>query len=268
VGRPGGREDSRVLMPDLHLALNEQERARLLVLEVVIDRGKKTFIEVGEALLEIRDLRLYRATHTSFEGYCKERHGFTRVRAHQYIDAARVCGALTEVNAEPPTNERQARELVAVLRDAGEQEMIDAWRDIRACHGERVTAETIRVLVADWVDDERARTGEIPEAIVEPYTGGTTEGEVALEQQRAAAIAAYKPMREVVLLLEPDVYETFLGEHIKTLRRSYGTRGVRDTVLRAVETEYYRTVSDGDFYTPAYVLSVLTCGSRRTSTPR
>ena len=43
---------------------------RLAELELVIERGLKTFVEVGAALLGIRDGRLYRETHATFEDYC------------------------------------------------------------------------------------------------------------------------------------------------------------------------------------------------------
>ena len=51
---------------------------RLAECEAVIERGQQTFIEVGQALMEIRDSRLYRETHATFEAYCNERWGWTR----------------------------------------------------------------------------------------------------------------------------------------------------------------------------------------------
>jgi hypothetical protein len=38
-----------------------------------IDGGIKTFIEVGSALLEIRDDRLYRESYGTFDDYCRVR---------------------------------------------------------------------------------------------------------------------------------------------------------------------------------------------------
>ena len=46
--------------------------------EAVIERGLRTFVEVGEALLRIRDERLYRETHGTFEDYCRERWAMRR----------------------------------------------------------------------------------------------------------------------------------------------------------------------------------------------
>lgn len=44
-------------------ALSATEGGRLADLEVTIERGLTTFVEVGAALSEIRESRLYRQTH-------------------------------------------------------------------------------------------------------------------------------------------------------------------------------------------------------------
>jgi hypothetical protein len=59
--------------------------------EAVIKRGKQAFIEVGLALMDIRDRRGYRAAgFETFETYCRERWSFPRNTAQHYIDAASV----------------------------------------------------------------------------------------------------------------------------------------------------------------------------------
>jgi hypothetical protein len=93
-------------------ALQKLDASELSVLdkhESVIERGLKTFADVGSALLAIRDGRLYREQHTTFEAYCRERWGFSRSRAHRLIDAAQVCETLPMGNK--PQSERQARPL-------------------------------------------------------------------------------------------------------------------------------------------------------------
>jgi len=56
--------------------------------EQIIERGKDTFVEVGLALTEIRDKKLYRRDYDTFQAYCQERWDFTRRRADQLIKAA------------------------------------------------------------------------------------------------------------------------------------------------------------------------------------
>ena len=71
--------------------LATQERPdRLTACEAVVTRGLQYFIDVGAALACIRDDRLYAGDYSSFETYVESRWGFTRRRAYQLIDAARV----------------------------------------------------------------------------------------------------------------------------------------------------------------------------------
>jgi hypothetical protein len=51
-------------------------QSRLETLERVIESGLRTFVEVGEALMEIRDQRLYQ--DATFEDYCRERWGISQ----------------------------------------------------------------------------------------------------------------------------------------------------------------------------------------------
>ncbi len=115
----------------------------LAELEVIIEWGLATFIEVGQALLEIRDQKLYREQHRTFEDYCRQRWGFSRVHAHRLMEAANVAEILLPIGNI--TNESQAREL-ARLKD--EEEILEVYRELRDEYGdEHVTAERIRRLV-------------------------------------------------------------------------------------------------------------------------
>ena len=70
-------------MPELitqDQAMTKRERSRLGKLETTIDRGLQSFFEVGAALKEIRDSRLYRDEHGTFEDYCQTRWGIDRQR--------------------------------------------------------------------------------------------------------------------------------------------------------------------------------------------
>ncbi|MCU0533590.1 MAG: hypothetical protein MUD14_06810 [Hydrococcus sp. Prado102] len=91
--------------------LDEAEKERLRELEAIVDRGLQTFYEVGQALIEIRDCKLYRQTHKTFEAYCQEKWSLTRRRAYQLIDASEVIQNLCTMVHKFPTNERQIRPL-------------------------------------------------------------------------------------------------------------------------------------------------------------
>lgn len=77
--------------------LIESERSELQQHERTIEQGLKTFVDVGNALLAIRDKRLYRKSPPiTFEEYCQERWSLERRRAYQLIDAAVVVNNITD----------------------------------------------------------------------------------------------------------------------------------------------------------------------------
>ncbi|MEH2025334.1 hypothetical protein [Nostoc sp.] len=64
------------------LELTEEEQSERLNLECRVERA---FVEAGKAFMELRDRRLYRSTHRSFEEYCRERFGYSRHAAYLKI---------------------------------------------------------------------------------------------------------------------------------------------------------------------------------------
>jgi phage N-6-adenine-methyltransferase len=114
--------------------------------EAVIERGLATFVEVGEALLAIRDARLYRESHGTFEDYCRERWNMTPQHGGRLIAAAEVAVELEPIGSIP--SESVAREL-APLRDEPDV-MRDAWQDAQAASPDRApTAAIVREKVRD-----------------------------------------------------------------------------------------------------------------------
>jgi hypothetical protein len=100
--------------------LNPDERKALQRCERIIIKGAAEFIRVGLALKEIKDRKLHRETHASFEAYCLERFDFKRAHGYRLIEEAT---AVADLQMSPmgdkllPQNERQARELAAVLAE-------------------------------------------------------------------------------------------------------------------------------------------------------
>lgn len=161
--------------------LTQREATALDRCEIVIERGIKTFVAVGKALVEIRDQRLYRTTYATFEDYCQQRWQLARTTAYQLVDAARVADALEAgddvepmsamADIPPPVNERQTRPLTRLLprpaapqaeQRQAERAIRDTWREAvqsapRGADGQpKVTAAH----VADTVAKRTATVGE------------------------------------------------------------------------------------------------------------
>ncbi|MCU0518058.1 MAG: hypothetical protein MUC60_14580 [Oscillatoria sp. Prado101] len=104
--------------------LNAGERARLEQLESLIAQGFHIFGQVGKALDEICDKRLYRESHKTFEAYCRNKWGIARRRAYQFIDAAQVVENLCANCTQIPTNECQVRPLTGLPSAA----QVEIWQ--------------------------------------------------------------------------------------------------------------------------------------------
>ena len=127
----------------MHLTVLQEERLR--VCEQTIFSYRMSAFEAGRALQEIKDGELYRASHESFDTYCRDRFQFTRKRAYQLIQALSVVELVRELpNTIPPDNEAQVRDLTALTSD---QDKADAWSKANAIARDRdgpVTARIVR----------------------------------------------------------------------------------------------------------------------------
>lgn len=104
-------------------ALTLEKSKDLIAVEATIAKGIATFIEVGEALAKIRDAKLYKIEHETFEDYCEQKWGMSKAFAFRQIAAAEVVKVLLPMG-DKPTNERQARPLT-VLKEPEQQRQ--AW---------------------------------------------------------------------------------------------------------------------------------------------
>lgn len=141
------------------LTIDQQER--LETLEAVIAKGLETFVEVGSALLEIRDQKLYRRWHRTFEEYCRERWGMARRTAYQLMDAAEVVENVRNC-AQIPANEAQTRPLAHLEPD----QRIIAWQTaVETAPNGKITAahveQTVEYLFGDKQPDASLKTNAL-----------------------------------------------------------------------------------------------------------
>jgi hypothetical protein len=103
--------------------LTDAEALELSSLEAKVERSLKAFWEIGQALGQIRDRRLYRQDFSTFEDYCTNRWEMSRRWAYQLIEAATVYENVRHGAQILPANERQVRPLTALPS----QEQPRAW---------------------------------------------------------------------------------------------------------------------------------------------
>lgn len=102
--------------------LSKDDRQTLAVNERIVRDNLGAFVEVGQALLTIKEKELYRETHSNFNAYCQATFDFGKAYAYRLIGAAEVMEELKNEKSPigdkwMPKTESQVRELLKVPKD-------------------------------------------------------------------------------------------------------------------------------------------------------
>lgn len=140
------------------------QKQRLEELERIIHTNFLAFYKVGCALKEIRTLKLYRATHDTFELYCREMWDMAKRNVYHLIAASKVMDVLSanrEQNEKVnncalsemiPINEAQTRPLTRLETP---KQQIEAWsKAVETAPNGRITAKHVSEIVADILSVE------------------------------------------------------------------------------------------------------------------
>jgi hypothetical protein len=124
--------------------LSPVDQGRFSELEQVIEHGLGTFVDVGRALLEIQQHRLYRAAgYRTFADYVARRWDLSAAHAYRQIEASKVVDILSPIGEKPlPANEAQARELAPLVDDPDAVRAV--WAETVHDGDGHITARSIR----------------------------------------------------------------------------------------------------------------------------
>jgi hypothetical protein len=210
--------------PDPDNRRSSAEGEHLNKLEAIVRRGLDADLEVGNALAEIRDTWLYRATHQTFEAYLRDRWQMSGARGHELIQAAEAAIAPSAGAVEPASATRpDARPSAAVRRD-GSDGLAIVWEQARQEFGDDdVTAVDIHLTVHrrqqsppptpyGWPnppDPAKLEAGALLRRLrwLMAESSGTIAYIAHQVESRAAALDddACEQLREDVLVLDDDV---------------------------------------------------------------
>ncbi|UQN08621.1 hypothetical protein [Deinococcus sp. QL22] len=166
--------------------LAPEEQETLMRLEAVMRHGWAGFVSVGEALLSIRDARLYREAHKTFGDYCERVWGWSRQRAQQLIDAVETSHTLTTIGLHPE-NERQARkykEAAKVMATLEPEMQVAVATYLKTATGsERPSTSQVKAAA------EVAAAIDAHGTVAHPDTGTEVPFHALTGEQRATALA-------------------------------------------------------------------------------
>src|SRR5262245_59700090 len=163
-------------MPGTELQILSHHEAEALVeLEATIEAGLRSFVEVGSALLKIKEGHLYRSTYGTFESYCQGRWGFGRAYGDRIVMATRVAEQLTAAGLPAPETVHAAFPLASLP----EAERAEAWqeanasgkathRKVKAIVDARKGQSRVNGVLQDDPDDiaEQRAAGKIPAGVI------------------------------------------------------------------------------------------------------
>ena len=135
--------------------LQEMTPEELEEREQVINAGMQTFIEVGEALAEIRDRKGYKHQYGTFEEYCRQRWGLTARHCRNLIGASKVA-TLAEQNGKLIS--QTAAQHIAVLDPEQQIEFISKH------DADQMTARKVELAVKGYkkrLTEAEERTSEL-----------------------------------------------------------------------------------------------------------
>ena len=140
--------------------LTEEEQIERKDLETKVSCA---FFQAGRALQTLRDKRLYRNTHESFEEYCRDCFGHSRQRANYLICGAQIYEILTMSCCQVlPANEYQVRSL-AILEPT---KQAIAWNQaVENAEGKVPSSRLVREVVEKMKDKPKVNIFEVGEVV-------------------------------------------------------------------------------------------------------
>jgi len=170
--------------------LDRSQKVRFAELEKRIEQGMETWMDVGRALAEIRDTKLYRDEFLNFSDYLTQRWGMSKTHANRLIKADGVVRKIEKAGKKPPKSERVVREA------AKDPDPVEALDEAEAQHGPSPSAsqvaETVRKRassngpsLSDLVKRVKERVGSAQRALDDIRTDSRHHAE-AVEHLRSA----------------------------------------------------------------------------------
>lgn len=190
-----GKDQWRIARGITKNDLSLSEKAERDSLERTVQQA---FFIAGKALKQLRDRRLYRETHSSFESYVKERFDFTRRAADYLISSAEVMENLKREQFVLRTNVLPSREShCRPLAKLSPQEQPAAWdRAVEKAGGKMPSSRIIKEAIKEIksVDDAEETNKNIDTNFREVnYTAGMgVEYTVKLDEETYNRLQAYQ----------------------------------------------------------------------------
>jgi len=165
--------------PQLQPQLNEDERQQLDRLESIIQTAHRYMLQMARALWTIREHRLYRNDHRTFEEYCQYRWSFTGEQGRRLCQWVEVTQNLMEgdqpIGGTVPLRESHARPLACLTPD----QQRTAWRQYLLTTPDSHSAKAIQ---------------QVCEEVARAPVGGNFTANMTPNMATASEVSAHEPL--------------------------------------------------------------------------
>jgi hypothetical protein len=264
---PKGKSKEIVLQVEIaeEPVLSASEANKLRHCEKVLEQFRKDYYAAGEALKTIRDSRLYRTTHGSFELYLQEKWGMSRPWAYELIGVSEVRKNLSAIPDMPMPASMTQTSALAVLKEPADQ--VAAWRKVVATTPrEEITEKRVEAVVKERREKAQAKAEKkaekaptkVPRAMtvskalnhIEAMTDKRVRGMISSTLKPAEIIALSKlndsVLRETASLVQKGLGYTAAVEEIKG--RLQPGDAIRAMHTKAVQGDGWYEGTVGSFY--------------------
>jgi hypothetical protein len=171
-----------------------EERSEFKRLDKIVRKGVEAFMECGNALIEIQEKKLWRASNwPTWEEYCCQVAGLSKSYASRMINATRVAGKLPIGNAVTPVSESQVRPLLKLPEP---EQQAQAWAAaVEKAEGGQPTAAVVQEIVFEILNPD----GPIEKP---PSRSQRRAGLLSRFQQVVAERESWEQLEELIAELE------------------------------------------------------------------
>ena len=206
----------------------KEEGLRKQLEEKIFEAVKRSFIEVGELLAEVKDRKLYKSSHLTFADYSRDVLDLAKQVAYNHLKAFYVVKNLSE-NADAddgekvnhgllllPQNERQARALVGLTPEEQRQ----VWKEaVETAPEGKVTAAHVRKTV------RQLKGNRVVETIQKTKREKAPNGD-RVSEEFTAAFNVFKDAVQVEILSNWATTDRLtVVRHLDAIRGAISTNG-------------------------------------------
>lgn len=187
-------------------SLSADEQIELEKFEKIIAKNIAAFVVVGICLLQIREKKLYRGTHSTFKTYLEEKWNLSQPYVYRIISSSQAYQNIQKnmpigEKILMPTAEAQLRYLTHLVPE----KQNEVWsKAVKEANGKQPTMEQIRCLVDEMNDKDKSLVIKIGKAVTQKKTEQIRKKRLlSIKEKSSRNTTLQSKIKYPVILIDP-----------------------------------------------------------------